>query len=187
MKRPGNDTFRFIAITTTHHGMSLATSCLSICKNGAVISFKYIINKGKGSLFIYVALKGINTKDAIKTESFGWLLRIGLQESYLVYGWIDLYNAFATFVRFMIPRYFYLVLIGLHLTITFTASVISLLDTQIRLRNLKFLLLICDSIWQWNLLYYWQNSILINFIYYLYLKTFYVYDSCILFWLYLIS
>ena len=148
MKRPGNDTFRFIAITTTHHGMSLATSCLSICKNGAVISFKYIINKGKGSLFIYVALKGINTKDAIKTESFGWLLRIGLQESYLVYGWIDLYNAFTTFVRFMIPRYFYLVLIGLHLTITFTASVISLLDTQIRLRNLKFLLLICDSIWQ---------------------------------------
>lgn len=124
--------------------MSLATSCLSIGKNGAVISFEYIVNKCKGSLFINITLKGINTKYTIKTEGFGRLLRISFEEFYLVDGWIDLYNTFATLVKFIVPRYFYLVLMGRHLTMTFTASVISLINTQIRQKNLKFLLLIYD-------------------------------------------
>ena len=126
MKRPGDNTFRFLTFTTAHHSMRLATSSLPICKNGAVISLQHIINKCKSSLFIDITLKRINTEHTIETESFGWLLGICFQESYLVDGRIDLYNAFATFVRFIVPRYFYLVLMGLHLTMTFTASVIFL-------------------------------------------------------------
>ncbi len=44
MEGSGNDTFGLFAFRTAHHGMCLTTACLSICKNGAVISFKDIVN-----------------------------------------------------------------------------------------------------------------------------------------------
>ena len=44
MECSGNDTFGLFAFRTAHHGMRLTTACLSICKNGAVISFKDIVD-----------------------------------------------------------------------------------------------------------------------------------------------
>ncbi len=44
MKGSGNDTFRLFAVSTAHHGMCLTATCLSICKNGAVISFEDIVD-----------------------------------------------------------------------------------------------------------------------------------------------
>lgn len=148
MKSSGNDTFGLLTFITAHHGMRLTTSGLSICKNGAVISFEYIIDKCKSSLFVYITLKGINTEYTIETEGFGWLLGISFEQFYLVGGGIDLYNSFTTLIRFEIPLYFYLVLMGRHLTMTLTASVIWGEGVQIGSRNLKFLLLIWDSILQ---------------------------------------
>ena len=124
MKRPWNDTFRFLTFSTTHHSMCLPTSCLSICKDGAVIAFEYIIDKGECSLLVDITLKRIDSKYTIETECFRWLLGISFKEFDLIDRWIDLYNSFTTLVKFKVPRYFYLVLIGLHLTMTLTASVI---------------------------------------------------------------
>ena len=43
MKRSRNDTFRLLALSGTHHRMSLTTSCLSIREYRSVISLQDIV------------------------------------------------------------------------------------------------------------------------------------------------
>lgn len=44
MEGSGNDAFGLFAFRTAHHSMCLTTARLSICKNGAVISFEDIVD-----------------------------------------------------------------------------------------------------------------------------------------------
>lgn len=47
----GNDTFSFLS-ARSHHSVSLSTSSLPICEDGAVIPIQYTVYKSEGTLFI---------------------------------------------------------------------------------------------------------------------------------------
>lgn len=145
MERSWNDTFRFLALSGTHHRMSFTTSCLSIRKYRSVISFEYIVYQSKSSLFIYITLQWLWTEYTVKAEYFRRLLRSSLEEFDLIYARIHLDDIVATLITNKLPLYFYFVLIGRHLTMTFTASVIFLSQVQIYQENLKFFYYILRS------------------------------------------
>ena len=84
VKGSRNDTFRLLTFGAAHHSVSLAATGLPICENSSVISFKHIIDQGKCSLFIDIALQGINSKYTIEAEGFGWLWGIGLEQFDLI-------------------------------------------------------------------------------------------------------
>ncbi len=55
-KRPRNNTTRLLAISSTHHCVSLTTPSLTIGENGAIVSIKYILDERKRTLLIDVTL-----------------------------------------------------------------------------------------------------------------------------------
>ena len=84
MKCPGNNTEILLAFIRPHHCMSLTTACLSICEDGAIISFKHIIDKGEGCLLVNLTLEGLNSKYAVIAEGLRRLFRVGLMNGHLV-------------------------------------------------------------------------------------------------------
>lgn len=139
VKRPRYDTHRLFILCWTHHCMSLTAACLSICEYCPVVSFKNIIHKGKCSLLVNLTLQRLYSKYRVKTKYFRRFSWACLEQFHLLYRGINLYNVNTTFIRIFVPRYFSFVLIGLHLTITFTASVILNWSQTFYSRNFKFL------------------------------------------------
>ena len=67
-----DDSFSLIALIASHHCMCFSTTSLSITKDCAIITFKNIINKREGALFINKCLGAIRFEDIVECETF-WL------------------------------------------------------------------------------------------------------------------
>lgn len=98
-KSPWNNAAWLLVLSPTHHGVSLATSSLSICKNGAIVPIKHILDKRECALLIDVTLCGLRSKDAIKRKTFWLLLCIFFDQKYLIILGIDLNDANAGFIN----------------------------------------------------------------------------------------
>jgi hypothetical protein len=126
-----NNTTRLFTFRSTYHCMRFAAACLTICEYGSIVSIEYILDKRKGALLINVALWRFSWEDAVEWEAFRLFFCIFFYQIDLVILWIHLHNANTGCVNAIVPLSRYLEFIGRHLTMTFTASAISLLVKNI--------------------------------------------------------
>ncbi len=111
----------------THHRESFAascvttyTTCLSVGEYGAVVTLQHTIDQVECSLLVYDLLGRLRTKNIIKGECFSLVLFVRLEYVHLVVLLVDIHAVEAVFMRKGVLFYFYLVLIGRHLIMTFT-------------------------------------------------------------------
>lgn len=98
-KSPWDDAAWLLALSSTHHGVSLTASSLTVCKNGAIVPIEYVLNKRKCALLIDVTLGRFRCKNTIKRKTFWLLLCIFFDQKYLIVLWIYLNNADAGFIN----------------------------------------------------------------------------------------
>jgi hypothetical protein len=77
-KRSRNDSFLYLATWNTHHCMCFTTSCLTVRKNGSIVTVDNAVDKGESALLIDKTLSGIGVKNTIKGKTFGLLFIIFL-------------------------------------------------------------------------------------------------------------
>ena len=98
-KCPWDNAAWLLVLSSTHHGVSLTASGLTICKYGAIVSIKYVLNKRKCALLIDVTLCRFGCKNTIKRKTFWLLLCIFFDQKYLIILGIDLNDANAGFIN----------------------------------------------------------------------------------------
>ena len=110
-----------------HHRKSFTTSCvttyttcLPVGEYCAVVALQYTVNEVKCSLLVYDLLGRLRAKNIIKGECLSLLLFVGPEYIDLIVLLVDIYAIGAVFISRGVLFYFYLVLIGRHLIMTFT-------------------------------------------------------------------
>ena len=116
---------------STHHGVGLAATCLPVGEDGAIVAVKYAFDEEEGTLFVDEALCAVWGEDVVEGEGFGLLFVVFFFEIDLLVFGIDLHDVDATYLEQAVPLSFSLAFIGLHLTMTLTASAMCSPDKNI--------------------------------------------------------
>ena len=117
-----NYTFWLFSLICPHHGVCFATTCLTIGKNGTIVPIKHIIYKWECTLLVYEILGTICRKNIIKRKVFRLLFRIFFDKINLMIFHVDLNNTVTFLIWSILLWSISFLFIGLHLTITLTAS-----------------------------------------------------------------
>lgn len=79
-----DNTFQLLIVWNSHHSVSFAATCLSVCEYCSIVSIQDTINQGKSALLVDEVLRRLSTEHFVIRKAFGRLVIVFSDEVDLI-------------------------------------------------------------------------------------------------------